>query len=200
MRVWVSTVSIELSDLSSPMSHLSTVLIATLAAIAGSYAFQKLVTNRKGSELSVTKSLAQITDGSWTFVAMRYYFGILNRTYLVFVTDNLVCGAKVKGAIAAPKAPDARWRNPLFYVSPDLASRYASMNAGSEEFLTYSRANFRIEKSGIRNVEFSPKPKWGMATVPYSGRIFLRMKSGKSIELILLGDQDGNRIRERLQN
>jgi hypothetical protein len=181
------------------MSKLSTVFIAVLAATAGTYAFQLLITNRKGSELSVTKSLAQITDGTWTFVAMQYYFGILNRTYLVFVTDRIICGAKVKGLTSAPRAPDARWKDPLFYVSPDLASRYACMVVGSDEFLASCRANFRITKSEIRDVEFSQKSKWGMATVPYSGRIFLRMKSGKSIELILLGDQDGNRIRDRVQ-
>jgi len=180
------------------MSNLSTIFIAVLAATAGTYAFQMLITNRKGSELSVTKSLAQITDGSWTFVAMQYYFGILNRTYLVFVTDSLVCGAKVKGLISAPRAPDARWKDPLFYVSPDLAGRYARMDVGSDEFLTCCRANFRITKSEVRDVEFSQKPKWGMATVPYSGRIFLRMKTGKSIELILLGNQAGPQIRERL--
>jgi hypothetical protein len=182
------------------MSNLSTVFISVLAATAGTYAFQLLITNRKGSELSVTKSLSQITDGSWTFVSMQYYFGILNRTYLIFVTDSLICGAKVKGAISAPRAPDARWKDPLFYVSPDLARKYASMDVGSDDFLKCCRANFRIAKSEIRDVEFSQKPKWGMATVPYSGRIFLRMKSGKSVELILLGDQDGNRIRERMHN
>lgn len=181
------------------MRNLSTVFIAVLAATAGTYAFQLLITNRKGSELSVAKSLAQITDGSWTFVAMQYYLGILNRTYLVFVTDSLICGAKVKGVISAPRSPDVRWKDPLFYVSPDLVSRYAGMDVRSDEFLTCCRANFRIRKSEIRDIEFSQKPKWGMATVPYSGRIFLRLKSGKSIELILLGDQDGNRISERVR-
>lgn len=181
------------------MSHLSTVLIAVLASTAGTYAFQRIITNRKGSELSVTKSLDQIADGTWTFVAMQYYFGILNRTYLVFVTESLLCGAKVKGPISAPRAPDARWKDPLFYVSPEIASKYASMDVASEKFLTSCRANFRIVKSELRDVEFSQKPKWGMATVPYSGRIFLHMRSGRSIELILLGDQDGMRIRERLQ-
>jgi hypothetical protein len=181
------------------MSYLSTVLIAALASTAGTYAFQRLITNRKGSELSVTRRLDQMADGIWTFVAMQYYFGILNRTYLVFVTESLLCGAKVKGAISAPRAPDTRWKDPLFYVSPDMASKYADMDVASEEFLTGCRANFRIAKSEIRDVEFSQTPKWGMATVPHSGRIFLRMKSGKSIELILLGNQDGTRIRERLQ-
>jgi hypothetical protein len=80
-----------------------------------------------------------------------------------------------------------------------MASKYASMDVASEEFLTCCRANFRIVKSEIQDVEFSQEPKWGMATVPYSGRIFLCMKTGKSIELILLGNQDGTQIRERLK-
>jgi hypothetical protein len=77
------------TELTSLMSNRSAVLIAVLAATAGTYAFQLVITNRKVSELSVTKSLTQITDGTWTFVAMQYYFGILNRTYLIFVTDSL---------------------------------------------------------------------------------------------------------------
>jgi hypothetical protein len=181
------------------MNYLPTILIAALASSVGTYAFQRLMTNRKGSELAVKQNLEQMTDGNWTFVAMQYYFGILNRTYLVFVTDNLVCGAKVKGAISAPRAPDARWKDPLFYVSPEMAGKYANMDLASEGFLAGCRANFRIVRSEVLAVEFSRKPKWGMATVPYSGRIFLRMKSGKSIEFILLGDQDGPRIRERLE-
>jgi hypothetical protein len=187
------------TQLTCLMNYVPTVLMAALASTAATYAFQRLITNRKGGELLVTKSLDQMADGIWTFVAMQYYFGILNRTYLLLVTESLVCGAKVKGVLSAPRAPDARWKDPLFYVSPDLANKYASMDVGSNEFLTCCRANFRIAKLEIRDVEFSQTPKWGMATVPYSGRIFLRMKSGKSIELILLGDQDGIRIRERLQ-
>jgi hypothetical protein len=172
------------------MNHLSPILMAVLASIIGTYAFQRLITNRSGSELSVKDSLDQLTDGTWTFVAMQYYFGILNRTYLVFATESFLCGAKVKGAISAPRAPDARWNDPLFYVSPHLAGKYTRMDVTSEEFLRGCGANFQIAKSEIRDVEFSSKPKWGMATVPYSGRIVLRMKSGKSIELILLGNQD----------
>lgn len=181
------------------MSSLSTVLIAALASTAGTYAFQRLITNRRGSEISVTKSLDQIAEGTWTFVAMQYYFGIMNRTYLVFVNKSLLCGAKVKGLISAPRAPDARWKDPRFYVSPKMASKYATMDLASAEFLSGCRANFRIVRSEIRDVEFSQTPKWGMATVPYSGRIFLRMKGGESIELILLGNQDGPRICARLQ-
>jgi hypothetical protein len=188
----------ELSD-SHLVNSLSNVLIAALASAAGTYAFQRIVTNRRGSELSVTQSLDHVAEGTWTFVAMQYYFGILNRSYLVFVTEDLLCGAKVKGVISAPKAPDARWKDPLFYVSPKAAKKYANMDVTSGEFLSSCSANFRIARSEIQNVEFNQATKWGMATVPYSGRIFLRMKSGKSIELILLGSQDGTSIRKRLQ-
>jgi hypothetical protein len=181
------------------MSPTSTILISASAATAGLYVFHALITNRKGSERSVAASLERGSEGAWTFVAMQYYFGILNRTYLVFVTETQLAGAKVKGAIAAPRAPDARWKDPLFYVSPSLAAEYGTMDVGSADFLARSRANFHIERSEIRDVEFSKKPKWGMASVPYSGRIFLHLKSGATIELILLGDQDGAAINRRLQ-
>jgi hypothetical protein len=180
------------------MSGVATFLVLG-APVAAIFLLQWLATSRKGSEESVERSLAQVRRGAWTFVAMQYYGGILNRTYLVFVTDELVCGAKVKGVIGAPAAPDARWKNPLFYVSPTLAGEYAAMDVTSAGFLRRSRANFRIARGDIVDATFSEKPKWGMGSVPSSGRIFLRYKNGKTTELILLGTQDGNAIRDRLR-
>jgi hypothetical protein len=181
------------------MSPLFTVLISALAATVGLSLFQRLTTNREGSEQVVALSLARRADGEWAFVAMQYYYGILKRTYLVFVTDRHIAGAKVKGGIASPRALDAKWKDPLFYVSPKLAEEYGGMDVASMEFLARCRANFRIDRSEIREVEFTDEPKWGMGAVPYSGRIFLRTRDGKSLELILLGDQDGPEICRRLQ-
>jgi hypothetical protein len=146
--------------------HIYPAVIAALVASAGVYAFQRLKSNREGSEADVGSALHRLPRGVWTFVAMQYYFGTLNRTYLVFVTPKMICGAKVKGAVAAPIAPDPRWNDPLFYVAPDKASRYASMDVDSEEFVKSSRANFQVPLSDIREVEFSQEPKWGMGRVP----------------------------------
>jgi hypothetical protein len=79
------------------MSSTSTILIsasAASAATAGLYLFQALITNRKGSERSIAASLECGPEGAWTFVAMPYYFGILNRTYLVFVIERQLAGGQ----------------------------------------------------------------------------------------------------------
>ena len=41
--------------------------------------------------------------------------------------------------------------------------------------------------------------KWGMGSVPYSGRLLVSRNDRTRIELILLGTQDGPRLRDRLQ-
>ena len=43
------------------------------------------------------------------FSAMEYYALILNRTYTVFVTDRMLCGAKVRGLVSNP-----------YYVPPQM--------------------------------------------------------------------------------
>ena len=41
----------------------------------------------------------------WSFVALEYYALVLNRTFKVFVTDQLLCGAIARGWLAAPILP-----------------------------------------------------------------------------------------------
>ena len=184
------------------MNLISTALISSVAAVGATYLLQALNTYRKGSEQVVEQALAASSDAKWTFVAMQYYLGVLNRTYLVFVDDGYIAGAKVKGAIASPKLRDPRWDNPLFYVAPKLASEYGAMDIASRAFLERCRENFRVRLSDIRRVDFTAAPKWGMGAVPYSGRVLLHPTDGKVVELILLGKRDGmsvvNRIRETI--
>lgn len=132
-----------------------------------------------------------------TFVAMQYYWGILNRSYLIAVTDLYICGARVGGLVAAPHIPTPEWLRPEFYVSPRLLRRYKGLDVTTPAFLKQDQANFQIPRHTILRIDSHPK-KWGMATVPYSGRLVLHTASGKSYEFILLGKQDREAIRERL--
>jgi hypothetical protein len=34
------------------------------------------------------------------FVTMEYYFLILNRSFLILLTDEMICGAKVNGIVS----------------------------------------------------------------------------------------------------
>jgi hypothetical protein len=77
-------------------------------------------------------------------------------------------------------------------------AKYRNLDAGSPEFLAKDRANFRLGKDEVDGVEFTADAKWGMGKVPYSGRLIFSLNGGRKRELVLLGTQDGPRLRDRL--
>jgi len=172
--------------------------IPVVAAVVAVYVVQSLRSNRSGSEKAIADSLANIQTAAWSFVAFQYCHVISNRTYMVFVTRKMLCGGVVRGVLPAPIKATERWRDPLFYPSPEIVAKYADIELESPQFRTMNRANFQIHSDEIDSIVFSADPKWGMATVPYSGRLFVKKKNGATIELILLGTQDGPSIRDRL--
>ncbi len=129
----------------------------------------------------------------FSFVALRYYAIILNRTFRIFVTDKYILGAKVGNLLASPggilENIESEWQDKEFYVNHQLDNKYSKINSESPKFLASDRANFRILKSDIKDVKYFPT-KWGMGNVPYSGRIIITTKNQKNIELILLGSQN----------
>jgi hypothetical protein len=135
----------------------------------------------------------------WSFVALEYYALILNRTYKLFVTDDLIAGAIVRGWLPAPPLPSDAWYDPEFYPRERILRRYDGVDVSSRDFVRQNYWNFQHSRATIADVEFTMSPKWGMGTVPYSGRIILYFREGGAQELILLGRQDGPSIRDRLR-
>jgi hypothetical protein len=169
-----------------------------VAAIVAVLAVQYLLSNRSGSEQTVKPALTDISSVGWNFVALQYCFGISNRTFLIFVTKEMICGAKVRGALPAPGVVTERWQDPLFYPRPKMVTRYLGIDTGSAAFKKMDSANFQIHKADVDAVIFNAEKKWGMGAVPYSGRIIIGLRDGSKIELILLGVQDGMAIKNRL--
>lgn len=138
----------------------------------------------------------------FSFVAMQYHTFMLNRTYLVMVSEHNVCGAVVRGIIPSPPLVTARWYDPASYPRQRKVNQYAGVDLDGPDFLSIHRSNFRLPLREIVEVEFVTSPKWGMGNVPYSGRLWLH-DSKKRHELILLGKQDGpllaNRLREAVR-
>ncbi|HKT61348.1 MAG TPA: M48 family metallopeptidase [Gemmatimonadales bacterium] len=126
----------------------------------------------------------------WSFVAMTYYGLILNRTYRIVVTDRWVCGVRVRGLLSSPPAPRPEYQDPEFYVNPRLTAKYSQFDPDSDGFLAIDRANFRIERDAILEVERIDRRKWGMGHIPYSGRIVLHLEGGVRKELIIVGQQN----------
>jgi len=132
------------------------------------------------------------------FPAMQYYALILNRTYKVFIADSMLCGAKVVGLVASPVAPSPDMLDPTYWAATLPATLYDRLDVTSRTFLRLNISNFQIKWVDIAQVDYKPGKKWGMGNVPHSGRIVVRLKSGRSRELILLGEQNGEALKKTL--
>lgn len=134
---------------------------------------------------------------SW-FVAMEYYALILNRTYKVFVTDRMLCGAKVRGLVSNPMMISPQMFDQAYWADTQSAKIYDRMDVASTIFLQANSVNFQIGWKQIAEIEYLAKRKWGMGNVPHSGRIILHLRSNRQRELILLGKQNGPALKAKL--
>jgi hypothetical protein len=130
------------------------------------------------------------------FAAMEYYALILNRTYKMFVTDRMLCGAKVRGLVANPRVVPPQMFDQAFWIRTPAAQIYDSMDVTSEKLLRANSANFQIRWDEIVRTEYLPDKKWGMGNVPYSGRLVFQTRTGRPRELILLGKQNGSALKQ----
>ena len=115
------------------------------------------------------------------FVAMEYYWLILNRTFVVFATIE---GLYVWKAVGIVTSRDRLYFEPLAEMlkDPDLMR---DRNAIGK--LSRLRGGCFIPRSEIVKVDIIDKQKWGMGGIPHSGRIVVHLTSGKYREFILLG-------------
>ena len=149
--------------------------------------------------ISATDSFSQ--EIKLEFIAMQYYAGIMNRSYVVQVSDSLILGGRVRGAISAGvsrRHSQTELEDPYFYTKQDLLSIYHQDNLVHSELLTKDNANFLIRRGDIQAVKYTEKKKWGMGDVVHTGRLFIELKSGKKIELILLGKPNIEEIINKL--
>lgn len=132
------------------------------------------------------------------FAAMTYHALILNRTYKVFLTDQMLVGAAVRGPVANPPIATSAMFQQEFWVQTRKAEQYARIDLTSEKLLRMDTANFQIRWNEIVQTEYRADRKWSMGKVPHSGRLLLRLRDDSQRELILLGKQNGNALKERL--
>jgi hypothetical protein len=159
---------------------------------------QRLLSNKANAIHRVETAIATLTPPAWNFVAMEYCYGMLNRIYLVFVTQDTLVGLRVRGPISAPMLVTQQHYNPYFYPRPRKIEKYTHANLESSSLLKIWSANFQIPKRNIARLEFTAEPKWGMGLLPYSCRIILHLQNGSKRELILLGTQDGQNVLSKL--
>jgi len=126
------------------------------------------------------------------FVAMEYCWLILNQTLLVFIAPEGLYGWRANGPV------DGR--------APKFFEPYLEM-LQDEEFmrdlpaiakLSCLRGGFFFERSSVSSITSDHLQKWGLWTIQHSGRIHVHLTSGRSRELILLGDSDPDSLRDRI--
>jgi hypothetical protein len=138
------------------------------------------------------------------FVAMEYYWLILNRTFLVLITNDALIGIKVHGPIGVessdaltglvPLAINGDLQNPYAYISPKYIARIKDIDLRLNDFLSANGANFRINKSDIIETTYDSRKKWGMGYYPHDGKVYVRTRDYKKREFIILGSQSGEKI------
>jgi hypothetical protein len=137
---------------------------------------------------------------------MPFYW---NRFYSVFIADRMLCGAKAQFgacniALRSRRVATSIKFDPKGYVSASTPDLYSNMDVTSPAFLTADPANFQIALSDISSIELKPREAvkteagFGLGGLRQSGALAISLKSGTTRQLILLGDQDGETLKRRL--
>ena len=142
------------------------------------------------------------------FIAMEYYWLILNRTFLVLILDSELIGIKVHGLIGVesnddlvnllPLAVDGDLQNPYSYISAKYIDRINDIDLRSNDFLKANSSNFILNRLDIIEATYDKSKKWGMGNYPHDGKIYVRTRDDKKREFIILGSQSGERIANKL--
>jgi hypothetical protein len=144
------------------------------------------------------------------FIAMEYK-GMSNCIYKVYVSDSLILGARVNGYITVQgnfgigtSIPKEKMYFPDAYVDKTMDNKYKNLLSDNNAFLKADKDNFIIRRTDIKKVYHNPKKKWGMGYYPHAGRIEIETirtpeNHKGDRELILVGDQDPNRVLQLLK-
>jgi hypothetical protein len=141
------------------------------------------------------------------FVAMEYYWLVLNRTFLVLVTTEYLIGVQANGMVSVETAHDpllniiigslavkGNLTNPYSYTKSKYLRKIENEDLTGSGFLSQNKNNFRISRKEIKRVEYDASKKWGMAYYPHDGKVYVEMYDGNKRELIILGNQSGSHI------
>lgn len=138
------------------------------------------------------------------FIAMEYYGLILNRTFMVLITDDKLIGIKVHGPIGVKTEDtsafmphvviDGDMNNPYSYIDISYLQKIQTFELESDEVLQANKVNFKIARSSIVEVRYDKTKKWGMGPYPHDGKIYVITRDSKKREFIILGSQSGQHL------
>ena len=126
------------------------------------------------------------------FVAMEYYWLVMNRTFVVFVAPEGLYGWMARGPVAAS---DRAYFEP--YRQMLLDEQFMKNHAAIQQ-LSSLPGGFFFRRSEIASIADDDCKKWGMGPLPHTGTIRVRLLSGVSREFIALGNVNTGRIRHKI--
>ena len=144
------------------------------------------------------------------FVALQYHTLLLNRRLMVFLTEKELVVLKVGGLLSdqhptsglanlilSPMQVPSGRMQALHYIQPKYVKKYAAFDELDRGIVEADPFNFAIPYAAIDEVWKVTKRKWGMGSVPYTGRLNV-LTENKKYEFILLGDQHLDQIHSEL--
>ena len=128
----------------------------------------------------------------WGFVAMEYYWLVMNRTYVIFIAPEGLYGWLAHGPVAAS--------NPTYFQPYQrmLQDERLMRNHAAIQKLSDLPGGFFFGRSEIASIADDDLKKWGMSGLPHTGNIRVRLISGVSREFIVLGNINTGRIRHKM--
>lgn len=141
------------------------------------------------------------------FIAMQYYGLILNRTFLVIKTNELLIGIKVNGIVSIESGENGIVNeiSKTIAVKGDLQNKYSYIKSKFINYIqdyelldgsifTQDKSNFIFSRNYIKNAYHDPRKKWGMGYYPHDGKVYIETVDGRKKEFIILGNQSGQKI------
>lgn len=146
------------------------------------------------------------------FIAMEYYRLILNRTFLILITQEDLIGLKINGMISA-EHPSSIITNTVLsdmiidsdrtkawsYAKSQYLDALKGLDINKSKILQQPSPNFKISRQKIERVNHDTTKKWGMGNYPHDGKIHLFTQDGQKRAFIILGNQSGKAIRKWLE-
>lgn len=141
------------------------------------------------------------------FVAMEYYYLILNRTFLVIKTKDYLIGIQGNGLVSVEGGKDFLTRqitssmvikgdltNPHSYLKNKYLEKIAGLDLLDGSIVAANKTNFLIKLSDIQSAVYNPAKKFGMGPYPHDGRVTIETYDNNKREFIILGNQSGKNI------
>lgn len=126
------------------------------------------------------------------FVAMEFFWLILNRTYVVFVAPEGLYGWRAEGPVTNA---NKRYFEPYQQMleDPGLMRDLVAIKR-----LSKLRGGFFWRSDEITSVSADDRSHWGMGGVVHSGHVRVRLVMGASKNFIILGEAIPMDIRDRI--